>query len=151
MKPKSLLPYHKVIIIALILAFLDVITKRIILSALKLNTPVQVFSFLDFRLVYNNGAGFSLFQGFNSVIIVLTILFILFFCYYRAEIPDNKLSIFSVSCLIGGALGNLYDRLMFGFVIDFIDFKFWPVFNFADICLTVGFCCVLFIAVSKRG
>jgi signal peptidase II len=58
--------------------------------------------------------------------------------YYYKKIPDNKLNNTIIALILAGTIGNLIDRLIFGYVIDFIDFQIWPVFNIADSCLTIA-------------
>jgi len=81
---------------------------------------------------------FGLMQGQNAILIWLTVIFIGAVLYYYDKIPDKKAAIVLVALLLGGAAGNLIDRVMLGFVRDFIAFTFWPAFNIADAAITVG-------------
>ena len=99
-----------------------------------------------FRIIHthNTGAAFGLFQGHSfalTVVALVTIAVILLyalFIYRRFPILDNRLGKSALGLVLGGAVGNLIDRLRFGYVTDFIDFGVWPAFNIADSAVTVG-------------
>ena len=95
-----------------------------------------------FTLVHNTGIAFGLFKNMGIVFIIVSVIAILFFSWFlysrRQEKDFSTFSILAFSLIIGGAFGNLIDRLQFGFVIDFIDFRIWPVFNIADSAITIG-------------
>lgn len=121
---------------------LDYVTKRLIITKLDLYDSIPVLPFLNIVYVENKGAAFGMFanmgNGFFMAIALIAIVVILF---YMSKIPKG-LELFSISLIFGGAVGNLIDRIMFGKVIDFIDFYVgtwhWPAFNVADSALTVG-------------
>ena len=97
----------------------------------------------------NTGAVFGIFQGFSSVLTVVTsgviiVLLVGVFLYWRrAYFFNNLVARIAVSLYLGGALGNLIDRIRYGSVTDFIDFRWWPAFNVADASMSVAV--VLFI------
>ena len=95
-------------------------------------------NFLYISLVQNTGIGFGLMKGQNTPAIWLTILFLGVIIYYLDEIAKEKYPAIFTGLLIGGAIGNLMDRICLHYVRDFIAFTFWPAFNFADIAITVG-------------
>jgi len=72
------------------------------------------------------------------ILILITIVIIGIILYYYKDLPKKYLPIISTSLILGGAIGNLIDRFLFGFVIDFIDFRIWPAFNIADSAVTIG-------------
>jgi signal peptidase II len=87
----------------------------------------------------NEGAAFGLFQGWGSVIIVLSFIVIGIIVYYYPQIPKKDWSFrLALSLQLGGAVGNLIDRLRFGQVTDFISVGNFPLFNIADSCISVG-------------
>jgi signal peptidase II len=88
-----------------------------------------------FALTYltNSGAGFSILQNMNLVLIIISIIALILLIYFNKNIP--KLSFITI---ITGITGNLIDRITYGSVIDFINFKFWPVFNVADTLICIG-------------
>ena len=119
------------------LVILDQLTKFFANKlALGDSFPV-VKNIFHITLVHNRGSAF----GIDVPVIVPILLSVVAICviaYYRKEIIKKKaLAIFS-ALILGGALGNLIDRGMLGFVRDFIDFRIWPAFNFADAGLTIG-------------
>ena len=123
----------KLCIYSSILFVIDLITKYLCIE--KKLTIIPNFLYIDY--VKNTGVAFSMFQGFGIVIIIISILAI----YYLFKTVREKELIF-YSLILGGILGNLFDRIFRGYVIDFISVKifkwYFPVFNFADICITLG-------------
>jgi signal peptidase II len=110
---------------------------------------------LDFTHVRNPGALFGLFGSLNSFLIPASVLVILAILYYYLRVrPREWLLNLALALELGGATGNLIDRLAYGKVIDFIDFKVWPVFNLADSAITLGLFFLglyLFFHVRKKG
>ena len=93
-------------------------------------------------LVHNTGIAFGLFkdQGIVFIIIPVIAIVLLIFniLYYRNNRELSRTYIIGFSLILGGAIGNLIDRIQVGYVIDFLDFRIWPVFNMADSAITVG-------------
>jgi len=93
-------------------------------------------------LVHNTGIAFGLFKDQGIVFIIIPVIAIILLIYNIYSYKNNQefsLSyIVSFSLILGGAMGNLIDRVCFGYVIDFIDFRIWPVFNVADSAITIG-------------
>lgn len=115
---------------------------------LELNESLIVIkNFLYFTLVHNTGIAFGLFKdgGYVFIIIplVLTALLVYNIYYYRNSEQLSRMYILAFSLILGGAIGNLWDRIAFGYVIDFIDFRIWPVFNIADSAITIGAAIIL--------
>jgi signal peptidase II len=124
--------------------FFDQITKKFFSANLDLGESLPVIrNFLHMTLVHNTGIAFGLFKNQGFVFIVIPIIAIVLLAYniyyyrYRAE-ELNRFYIVAVSMILGGAIGNLIDRMTYGYVIDFVDFRIWPVFNIADSAITVG-------------
>ncbi len=90
-------------------------------------------------IVHNTGAVFGLFRGMNFLLVLSSSLFLVFLFYYYSRLEKEYPGFYIPAGLIaGGAAGNLIDRLRFGYVIDFLDFRVWPVFNIADAAITAG-------------
>lgn len=92
------------------------------------------------HLVYNQGAAFGILKGHQEVFVavaVITVAAAVSYLYYLK--PDYYMQII-VGMIAGGAAGNLLDRLIYGYVVDFIDFGWWPVFNLADSAIVIGAC-----------
>ncbi len=103
------------------------------------------------RLVYNSGTAFGMFKDSTRALVGLSTVFVaVIAASYLSHFYKKGLLVFlAMSLLAGGALGNLYDRVRYGFVVDFIDCKFWSVFNVADICITIG-AALAFIYFARR-
>jgi len=143
--------YTKLIVVLVVicsLLALDLTTKYIFDAQLSDGNSISVVPYLfNFKLVHNYGAAWGILAGRQLFLIALTIVFLgVFIAYYVKEKNKSWLFVVSFAFLIAGCLGNLYDRIIFGYVRDFIQFDFWksfPIFNFADAILVVGV--VLFI------
>lgn len=125
---------------ALLIIFLDQLTKFLIKANIQLNQSVPVINkILHFKYVTNTGSAFGLFKNFNKFFIIISIIVIVVIIYHLTKIKNNdKLLQFSVGLLLGGVFGNLIDRVLYGAVVDFIDFRIWPVFNIADSAITIS-------------
>lgn len=124
---------------ALIVLILDQSLKKIIISDIGRYPLVIINNFLSLTLVYNTGAGFGLLKGMNSLLILFSLIFIIgVLIYYYPKLPSSIYVHLSAGLIVGGAVGNLVDRMIYGYVIDFIDFNFWPAFNMADVAITTG-------------
>ena len=139
-------------IIILIIFLADRITKTYILKIAELENIVDIYltSYLNLYLIWNKGIAFGLFSfGDNSIynlislVIVVITLVILFMI-----IKSNGLKKYSLILVFGGSLGNLFDRIYYSAVPDFIDFHVnnyhWFVFNVADIFITMGVICLIY-------
>ncbi|MFA4993197.1 MAG: signal peptidase II [Candidatus Omnitrophota bacterium] len=119
--------------------FLDQLSKFIAVRFLQLNTPVSLIkNFLYMTLVYNRGAAFGMLKNQLFFFILISLLVILFIFLHLKNKKHPFVFKISLSLILAGSLGNLIDRLRFGYVIDFLDLRFWPVFNLADSALTIG-------------
>ena len=136
---------------ALLILVADQFTKVLILGAYRLGDSTYITSFFNIVRAHNTGAAFSflaqaggwqrwLFTGFG----LAAALFILW--QLRAH-PGQKLFAFALSSILGGAVGNVVDRMVHGYVVDFLDFHWaashFPAFNIADAAITVGAVCLI--------
>ncbi len=127
-------------------AALDQLTKAIASSMLTLHQPVRLTPFLNLTLVHNPGAAFSFLAGASGwqrwFFTVLAAVIAVAIVIWLARLQGERLTAFALSLVLGGAVGNLIDRLLHGHVIDFIDFHIggwhWPAFNVADAAITLG-------------
>ena len=127
---------------------LDRLTKNFFSGFLDLNESIAVIrNFLHFTLVHNTGIAFGFFKdsgaGFLIIPVILTGLLVYNVYYYRHSPHLSRTYIVAFSLILGGAIGNLVDRIFLGYVIDFIDFRIWPVFNLADSAITIGAAIIL--------
>jgi len=140
-------------ITSLFICFLDQFLKFHAEKLLRSGDSRPVIeNFLHLTLVHNTGAAFGSFgdrPGLFVIISVISVIFITVFLAYRAD----KLGFLEKSALcfiLGGAAGNLIDRVHLGYVIDFIDLRVWPVFNLADSFITIGAVMLIFSMMPKR-
>lgn len=142
-----------IFIIPLFIVFLDQISKLFITKSLSYNQSVPVINgIFHLTLVHNRGAAFGILRN-QLPLFVFSSLFAIILIYISLKNDAHKkLSLYSLSLslILAGALGNLIDRLHFGYVIDFLDFRVWPVFNLADSAITVG-AVLLGWSILKRG
>lgn len=141
------LGYHlrspSVMVYAIIFFVVDRFTKILITNNSHL-LPVKVIEdFFTITYVKNPGVAFGWFPDWRLPPILMATTMILIIAYYSLKLPEEeKLTRWALALLVGGAIGNLYDRLAYGFVIDFLLFHFgsfdFPVFNVADIAIDVG-------------
>lgn len=121
----------------------DQVTKWWALRALA-DRDIDVVWTLRLHLTYNTGSAFSLGSGSGSVIAVLVIVIVGVIVWMGRSAPSGPAAL-AMGLLVGGALGNLTDRafrsgegFLGGAVVDFVDLRWWPVFNVADVAVTVG-------------
>ena len=123
---------------------LDQITKVIVRETLAEGSRREVTSFFSFSHVSNDGAAFGLFSGANELLAVSAVVAIgVLALYYFAPTGDHWLPRAGLALILGGALGNLLDRLYQGRVTDFIDFSHFPAFNVADTGINIGVAAIL--------
>lgn len=127
--------------IGLFIAAVDQVIKYFISTNLKPVGSVTVINnILDFTYVENKGVAFGMFSGMRWIFIALTAFLICAIVIYMfKKKPQSKLFYVCVALIVGGGIGNLIDRIFYGYVIDYISLSFFqPVCNFADYCITVG-------------
>ena len=133
--------------IAALIIVVDQITKYVASSMLIMHEPVAVLPFFNFTLMHNTGAAFSFladqggWQRWFFAVLALAVSIVLALWLRRLQAHEKWLAL-SLSLVLGGAAGNLIDRVYYGYVIDFIDIYYnsmhWPAFNIADSAITVG-------------
>lgn len=135
---------------------IDIISKRIVISFIELGRSVIVIpSFFSLTYVRNDGVAFSLLSGRVSAIILFSIIVIGIIYYFLKKGVSSKLEGICYSMVLGGALGNLLDRIIYGYVIDFFDFTLFgysfAIFNVADILIVVGVFMLVILEFRKGG
>lgn len=135
---------EKIYVIASILIIIDQLIKLVIKSKMKLGEEIIIIkNFFSLYYIKNPGAAFSILEDYTYLLIILGIgLLIILDKYLDKEEKFNIINISSFGLIIGGIVGNLIDRILYRGVIDYLMFKFFgytfPVFNLADICITLG-------------
>ena len=132
--------------LALIILIADQFTKVLILGAYRLGDSTTITSFFNIVRAHNTGAAFSFLAAasgwqrwlFTGIGVVATV----FIVWMLRSHPWQKLFSFSLACILGGAVGNVVDRLLHGYVVDFLQFHwggwYFPAFNVADSAITIG-------------
>ena len=144
--------------LAVVLLVADQVTKQLILASYQLGDSTPVTSFFNIVRAHNTGAAFSFLAGaggwqrwFFTAVGLGASVFIVWML--RAH-PGQKVFSFALACILGGALGNVIDRLLHGYVVDFLDFHWsflagvfpgghFPAFNLADTAISVGAVCLI--------
>jgi signal peptidase II len=130
-------------VIAATIVIVDQLTKRIVVQSIPLGgwwTPIPGMERI-FRITHttNSGAAFGIFPQQGMFFIVIALVVVVAIVLYYRHLPEGSWLIrISLGMQLGGAIGNLIDRLRLGYVIDFADVGFWPIFNVADACITTG-------------
>lgn len=146
-----------IIIISIILLCIDQISKLLVVNLLtKTNSITIIKNFFYLTYINNDGAAFSILVGKRIFLILIALLVIVMLIrYIKKNNIQNKLELVSISLIIGGSLGNLMDRLVRGYVIDFLDFKLFnynfPIFNLADTFIVIGVFLLLLKEIRKEN
>ena len=129
--------------VAILVLILDQLTKRWVSASLPAGvwwSPVPAL-WRVFRIVHttNTGAAFGIFPNQGSLFILVAVVVVLAIVLYQRRLPAGGWLIrLTLGLQLGGAIGNLLDRLRYGHVVDFIDIGFWPIFNLADASIVIG-------------
>ncbi len=128
------------ILIAGVIVVLDQVTKHLIVSRMAHGETFSLVpNILNLTHVRNYGAAFGLFYGQRLLLLgAVIILVVAMMVLWKDIVRLGKSAVWASACVLGGALGNFLDRVRLGYVVDFIDVGFWPVFNVADSAIVVG-------------
>ena len=147
--------YKKIGLFSLLFVIVDQVIKLIVSHLITLNTEIKIIpGFFYLANVHNEGAAFSVLNGSRLFLIIITIvaMAVIYYSFIKDKKLDNK-NIFIVSMLMGGIIGNLIDRIIHGYVVDYLGFIFgsyyYPIFNFADICIVVSIAIMIFISFKE--
>jgi signal peptidase II len=143
-----------VIIVATLIFIIDQLSKYYVSSTLSLYESINVIpGVFNITLMHNRGIAFGLLSNLSEnlrlTLLVFVTFIVLILVVYKlwGEYKDSLVAISALGLIIGGALGNLYDRAFVGYVVDFIDFhvkqNHWPAFNIADSAICVGVCLLI--------
>jgi len=126
--------------VALFLVAADQVSKYLILHQLPLGESFPLISnIFHLTMIHNTGIAFGLFQQNPSMLTLLIGLCVLLLAVFSFRmLKESRWEQIAYGLILGGACGNLIDRIRFGWVVDFLDFRIWPVFNLADSGITIG-------------
>ena len=137
----------KYLIISAVIIGLDQVTKWLMVSWLALYETVAIMPYFNLTMAHNHGAAFSFlaqaggWQRWFFIVLALAISTVLVVWLAKLK-PEAKLEAISLSLILGGAIGNVIDRIVYGYVIDFLDIyigsSHWPAFNVADSAICIG-------------
>ena len=137
--------------LGLLIIIIDQLTKYIAKSNLDIHQSIPIIKdFFHITLTTNTGAGFGLLRDNNALISFITIIILGFILFYYDKLPKKGKAHISIVMIVSGALSNLLDRIFLGNIIDFIDFRIWPIFNIADVCITLGILYMVFYYSKKK-
>ena len=141
----------KIYITSLILMLIDLLTKYLVSNYLTFKEIIP--DFFNIYLTHNNGAAFSILKNSQIILIIISIFVLFYIIKYMIPKVTSNMEYISISMIIGGTLGNLFDRIYNNYVIDFISLNIFgynfPVFNFADILITCGAIFLIIILIGS--
>ena len=133
-----------IIILTIIFLIIDIVSKLVVSKLMNIYDSIVVIkNFFYITYVRNTGAAWSIFEGKTLGLIIISLIIISFIIYYIFKHkPNSKLERVGYAMILGGSLGNLLDRIVYGYVVDFLDFYIlgydYPIFNLADSFIFVG-------------
>lgn len=132
-------------LLTVLVVVVDQLTKYYVVSNFYLGESVPIVKdIFHWTYILNPGAAFGMLEGSRWFFILIALVVVFGVYYLRKDIMENGPWMkYGTALFVGGAVGNLIDRARSGLVIDFFDFRIWPVFNVADICICVGVGCIL--------
>ena len=133
-------------------AALDQCTKRIVATTFAPGeSRILIPHVLWFTYVQNHAGAFGMFGSNAALLIVLAVAVLaLFWLSFRDSAAQSRTVRIAFGAIAGGAIGNIADRLHYGYVVDFIDLRWWPVFNVADSCITIGVALLIVTTLSGQ-
>ena len=141
----------RVLIISFLCTLIDQIIKGIVTFSMSLGQSISIIlNFFHITYVGNTGGAWSILSGNTWIFIIMAFLAInLIFYFFINGKQLSKIESISYGVLIGGILGNLVDRIFYGYVVDYLDFRLFkyafPVFNFADICIVLSISVIIYL------
>ena len=142
----------RIFIIAIIVFIIDQLSK-LLASSYLINNSINIFdNFFNLKYATNTGAAWSILSGHQIILSIISIALIIVIFMFKKNFKSNVRNDIAFSLLYGGICGNLIDRVIHGYVIDFLDFKIfsydYPIFNIADIAIVLGIILII-IAIFK--
>ena len=141
-------------IIAFFFFLIDLVSKQLIDHLMKVGDSIKVINnFFYITYAQNKGAAWSLFEDQKILLLILPVIVLFFINKFMNKEKISDLECITYGMIIGGIIGNLFDRIVYGHVIDFIDFKLfgydYPVFNLADTFIVIGVILIIIISFRK--
>ena len=146
--------FARVGVLVVAVLVLDQLTKHAVIANIPLGTTQKFLPAVNLVHIHNSGVAFGFFAGGGAVVLILTLTALSALVIYFLRRPTRPWLWLPTGLLVGGALGNLIDRLAHGYVTDFIKLPAWPAFNISDMAITFGVLSLLYVlegAPSKRA
>jgi signal peptidase II len=143
--------FARIIAVAAAVVALDQVSKHLVRTGIDVGNSHQLIPGVHLVHVRNTGVAFSLFSGGGTLVLVFTFVALAALVGYFTLRPTRAWLWLPTGLLIGGALGNLIDRIAHGAVTDFIKLPHWPAFNVADMAITFGVLSLVFVLEGRRG
>ena len=147
----------KIILISILVLIVDIITKQLIVNFMIEHQSISIIkNFFSITYAKNTGVAFSFLEGKVPLIIMMTSIIIFIILKYIKSTNPSKIERICYGLVLGGAIGNLLDRIIYGYVIDFLDFNIfgysYPIFNLADTFIVIGiFILIIFSLIESRN
>ena len=144
-----------VLFFGILFVIIDQIVKIVISNKMIVNqTFIVIKNFFSISLVHNTGAAFSILSNSRILLIAIGLVALIGLIFYIRKLEKvDDIDIYTYSLLFGGIVGNLIDRIVYGYVIDYLSFKFgsyyFPIFNFAGICIVISVFILLFRMIKE--
>jgi signal peptidase II len=142
-------PWGRAGLVLGLVLLVDQLSKRLVQSGLSRGEEDPIFPGITLVHVRNEGVAFGAFSGGKAIVVVIIALALIALIVYFATHLDRPLVWLPTGLLVGGAIGNIFDRIRDGAVTDFIKLPAWPAFNVADIAITAGVLALLYVV--ERG
>ena len=138
-----------ILLLAFAVVIVDQLSKYYIETTMAIGMSIPIIQDI-FHITYilNPGAAFGLFEHQTVFFVIIAFSMVLGTIYFYPKIPQQyRLLRFGTGLMVGGAIGNVIDRIRTGYVVDFFDFRIWPIFNIADMGIVCGVGCIIFTIV----
>ncbi len=146
--------FVRVAVLVVVVLIADQVTKHAVIADIPVGTTQKFLPAVNLVHIHNSGVAFGFFSGGGALVLALTLTALTALVIYFLLHPTRPWLWLPTGLLVGGALGNLIDRLVHGYVTDFIKLPAWPAFNLSDMAITVGVLSLLYVlegAPSKRA
>jgi len=146
----------KIFIISFVILLIDIISKRLVINYMFPDMSISIIdNFFSITYARNTGVAFSFLDGYVDLIVLMTLVILVIIFKYIKNNVNNVIEEIGYSFIIGGAIGNLIDRIIYGYVVDFFDFNIFgynfPIFNLADSFIVIGVFILIFSSFREVG
>jgi signal peptidase II len=153
-RAQKIVAFARVGVLVVIVLVLDQLTKRAVIADIPVGSTDKFLPAVNLVHIHNSGVAFGFFSGGGAPVLILTFTALAALVVYFLLRPTRPWLWLPTGLLVGGALGNLIDRLVHGYVTDFIKLPAWPAFNLSDMAITFGVLALLYVlegSPSKRS